>query len=72
MDADLAFIDLNAKWVLDRGDVVSSAGYSLYEGWSFKGRVIHTMVRGRWVLRDLALNDETVGTGRFIKRELIG
>jgi len=70
MDADLTFVDLNATWILDRADVVSSAGYSLYEGWSFTGRVMHSMVRGRWVLRDLALNDETVGAGRFIKRQL--
>ena len=70
MDADLTFVDLDAAWVLDRADVVSSAGYSIYEGWEFKGRITHAMVRGRWVLRDLALNDETVGTGRYIKRQL--
>ena len=71
MDADLTFVDLDATWVLERSDVVSSAGYSIYEGWDFKGRITHAMVRGRWVLRDLALNDETVGTGRYVKRQLV-
>jgi hypothetical protein len=33
---------------------------------------MHAMVRGRWVLRDCAVIDEAIGTGRFIKRELIG
>jgi dihydroorotase-like cyclic amidohydrolase len=72
MDADLTFIDLNGTWTLERADVMSSAGYSLYEGWSFKGRVMHAMVRGRWVLRDCAVIDAAKGTGRFIKRGLIG
>jgi dihydropyrimidinase len=72
LDADLTFVDLSATWVLDRSDVVSSAGYSIYEGWNFKGRIMHAMARGRWVLRDLSLDDKAVGTGRFIMRSLRG
>lgn len=70
MDADLTFIDLDATWVLERNDIVSSAGYSIYEGWEFKGCITHAMVRGRWVLRDSSLIEEAVGMGRFIKRRL--
>ena len=70
LDADLTFVDLKATWTLDRASVASSAGYSLYEGWKFSGRVIHAMARGRWVLRDLLLSDDAVGTGRFVKRHL--
>ena len=54
-DADLAFIDLNKMWTLEGSDTASSAGYSIYDGWKFKGEVVHTVVRGRWVLRDGAL-----------------
>jgi len=70
LDADLTFIDLDATWLLDRKDVISSAGYSLYEGWRFRGQITHALVRGHWVLRDGALDDQAVGTGRYIKRRL--
>ncbi|MGE7415022.1 dihydroorotase [Methylobacterium tarhaniae] len=70
LDADLALVDLDAEWTLGRDDVRSSAGYSLYEGWRFRGRVLHTMVRGRMVLRDRALQDDAVGTGRYVPRRL--
>jgi hypothetical protein len=31
---------------------------------------VHTLVRGRFVLRDGALVDDAVGTGRYIGRAL--
>ncbi len=70
LDADLALVDLNAEWTLQRGDVVSSAGYSIYEGHRFKGRVRHAFVRGHAVLRDDALVDSAVGRGRYVRRRL--
>ena len=70
LDADLALIDLEAEWTLKRDDVVSSAGYSIYEGERFKGRIRHAFVRGRAVLRDDALVDAAVGHGRYIQRRL--
>ena len=70
LDADLAIVDLNAEWTLQRDDVVSSAGYSIYEGARFKGRVRHAFVRGRAVLRDDALVDGAVGHGRYVRRRL--
>jgi dihydropyrimidinase len=70
LDADLALVDLEAEWTLQRGDVVSSAGYSIYEGQRFKGRVRHALVRGRPVLRDDALVDAAVGHGRYVRRRL--
>ena len=70
LDADLALIDLEAEWTLQRGDVVSSAGYSIYEGQRFTGSIRHAFVRGRAVLRDDALVDAAVGHGRYIRRRL--
>jgi len=69
-DADLTFVDLDRSWKLDRADVVSSAGYSIYEGWNFQGAIVHAMSRGFLVLRDSSLQDEAVGRGRFVKRVL--
>lgn len=72
MDADLAAVDLSAMWTLGKSDLQSSAGYSIYEGWSFKGRVVHTLVRGAPVLRDGTLVPGTEGSGRYIERRLVG
>ena len=69
-DADLAFVDLDQTWRLERDDVVSSAGYSIYEGWDFRGAIVHAMSRGLVVLRDKSLQDNAVGRGRFVKRVL--
>ena len=69
-DADLTFVDLGENWRLDRGDVVSSAGYSIYEGWQFRGAIVHALSRGAFVLRDKALQDDAIGRGRFVRRAL--
>ena len=70
LDADFALVDLDADWVLGKDDIASSAGYSIYEGWKLKGRVVHTLSRGRFVLRDGALQDDAIGTGRYLRRRL--
>ncbi len=70
LDADLAVVDLDREYVCRREDVRSSAGYSIYEGRRFKGKVEHTLVRGRFAVRDGALVDGTVGTGRYLRRTL--
>lgn len=68
LDADLTVVDLGARWTLGREDIVSSAGYSIYEGRSFRGRAVHTIVRGRMVMRDRRLDEAAVGTGRYVRR----
>jgi len=70
LDADLAIVDLDREYLYRREDVRSSAGYSIYQGRRFKGQVVHTLVRGRLVVRDGALIDSAVGTGRYVSREL--
>jgi dihydroorotase-like cyclic amidohydrolase len=70
LDADLAIVDLDAEQQFTRDDVVSSAGYSIYEGWTFMGRVTDTFVRGLAVVRDGALSEHAVGTGKYQCREL--
>ena len=69
-DADFAIVDLDGVTRVANDGVVSSAGYSIYDGWGLQGRVVHTFVRGRQVLRDGALVEDAVGTGRYQKRRL--
>ena len=49
LDADLAIVDLDARYTYNRENVCSSAGFSIYEGRTFTGKVLHTVVRGRFV-----------------------
>ncbi len=70
MDADFAIVDLDAEWTLERQHLVSSAGYSIYEGKRFRGAIRHTLVRGQFALRDGHLVPSSVGTGRYQHRRL--
>ena len=70
LDADLAIVDLDARYTYKRENVRSSAGFSIYEGRTFTGKVLHTVVRGRFVLRDGETVDAAIGSGRFVKRRL--
>jgi dihydropyrimidinase len=70
LDADLTFVDLDATTSVTRDAVVSSAGYSIYEGWALKGRVVHTLSRGSFVLRDGELEPSAIGRGRYVHRTL--
>ena len=70
LDADLAIVDLGRDYLFRREDVRSSAGYSIYEGRRFKGQVVHTLVRGRFAVRDGALVGAAVGSGRYLRRVL--
>ena len=70
LDADLAIADLGRSWVLDKASLHSSAGYSIYEGWKLTGQVVHTLVRGRTVMRDRTLASAAIGSGRYLHRAL--
>ncbi|HSF95872.1 MAG TPA: dihydroorotase family protein [Thermohalobaculum sp.] len=69
-DADLAILDLNARWTVDKSALATDAGFSIYEGHEMACRVTHTLSRGRFALRDGGLQDGAVGTGRFVPRTL--
>ncbi len=69
-DADLAILDMNARWVVDKAALATDAGFSIYEGHAMTARVVHTLSRGRFVLRDGALQPDAVGRGRFVPRRL--
>jgi dihydroorotase (multifunctional complex type) len=69
-DADFAIVDLNRTWVADNAGMHSDAGFSIYDGWRFQGKVIHSMVRGRFVYRDEQLCGDAVGHGRYVRRSL--
>jgi dihydroorotase-like cyclic amidohydrolase len=67
-DADFAIVDLERSWTAENAGMHSDAGFSIYDGWPFKGKVIHTMVRGRFAYRDEQLCADVVGHGRYLRR----
>jgi dihydropyrimidinase len=69
-DADVAIVDLNATTKVRNADVVSSAGYTIYDGWELKGKVLHTIVRGTSVLQNGKLVDAAIGHGKYLHRKL--
>jgi len=52
LDADLTIVDLNREELISSAKLQSNAGYSLYEGWTVKGWVEQTLVRGDLVMKE--------------------
>jgi dihydroorotase-like cyclic amidohydrolase len=69
-DADFAIVDLNRVWTADNAGMHSDACFSIYDGWRFKGKVIHSMVRGRFIYRDEQLCADAVGHGQYLRRSI--
>lgn len=56
-DADLAVVDLETGDTIHAADQHSGAGYSVFEGWEVGCRVEHTILRGRFTVRDGRVTD---------------
>ncbi len=69
-DADFSILDMKGRWTVERSGLATDAGYSVYEGQEMACRVVHTVVRGRFAVRDGRLDDSARGTGRFMPRRL--
>lgn len=70
LDADITLVDLDAQWTARHEDTISSAGYTIYDGWKFTGAVTHTYVRGKAVVVDSQLVDGRAGWGTYLERRL--
>ncbi|GIU93120.1 MAG: amidohydrolase [Acidimicrobiia bacterium] len=46
-DADFVLVDPAGSWTVTAADVISKAGWSPFEGRSFRGKVVGTYLRGR-------------------------
>lgn len=50
--ADLVLMDMDAPWTVDRSNILSKCGWSPFEGYRFRARVLNTWVNGRMVYAD--------------------
>ncbi|KAF7962053.1 hypothetical protein AWV80_26110 [Cupriavidus sp. UYMU48A] len=69
-DADLTIVDLDKEKEVRAQDFASFSDYNLYDGWTFKGWPIRTIVRGETVMQDGKLVGRS-GYGRFMPRQSI-
>jgi dihydroorotase len=65
-DADIAIVDLSRDHTIRDAETQSRSKISPWDGRKVKGLPIHTLVRGRFVMKDRTLVTETKGWGRSV------
>jgi len=66
-DADFTLVDLTASRTIRNGHLQTRVNWSPYDGWTLKGAVMKTIVRGRTVFEDGVVLPEGRGWGRALK-----
>lgn len=66
-DADLVIVDPDAEWTLDARELFYLNRHSAFTGFSFKGRVEHTFVRGASVYTEGTITVDP-GFGQLLRR----
>ena len=67
MDADLTLVDLEHTRTVRHEELLSYSDYSIYDGWTFKGWAVETILRGKTIMRDGRLTGEP-GDGQYLFR----
>jgi dihydroorotase len=65
-DADIAIVDLNREWTIDDALIQSRSKISPWHGRKATALPIHTLVRGRFVMKDRTLQENARGSGRSV------
>jgi len=65
-DADLTLVDLAREWTVDDVKLQSRSKISPWQGRTVKGLPVHTLVRGKFVMRDRTLVPDARGWGRSV------
>jgi dihydroorotase len=65
-DADIALVDLGREWTIDDALIQSRAKISPWHGRRATALPIHTLVRGRFVMKHRVLQESTRGWGRSV------
>jgi dihydroorotase len=65
-DADIAIVDMKSSWTIEDAKIQSRSKISPWQGYQCSALPIHTLVRGRFVMKDRVLNEQARGTGRSV------
>ena len=67
-DADITLVDLNREDTIAAAQFQSRSKITPFEGMKVTGVPVHTLVRGRFVMKDRQIVGETRGWGRSVRR----
>jgi len=59
--ADLALVDLDTNWTVEKENILYKCGWSPMEGISFRSKVTHTFVNGNLVYENGIINEQRFG-----------
>lgn len=59
--ADIALVDLEEEWTVEKNNIFYKCGWSPFEGHTFRGRVKHTIVSGHHAFRNGRIDDSIPG-----------
>jgi dihydroorotase len=65
-DADIAIVDMKRPWTIEDAKIQSRSKISPWQGYQCSALPIHTLVRGRFVMKDRVLKEQARGTGRSV------
>jgi dihydroorotase len=65
-DADIAIVDMNRRWTIEDAKTQSRSKISPWQDRECTAMPIHTLVRGRFVMKNRVLNEQARGTGRSV------
>jgi dihydroorotase len=68
--ADLALVDLDNPWEVNKGNILSKCGWSPFEGETFKSKVSHTIVSGHLAYETGFLHENQTGKRLLFNPEL--
>jgi dihydropyrimidinase len=71
LDADLTLVDLKLEKTVNHVDLLSYSDYSIYDGWTFKGWAVETILRGKTIMKDGQLTGKP-GDGQYLFRTNAG
>jgi dihydroorotase len=67
-DADIALVDLDREDTIAGDQLRSRSKITPFEGMKVVGMPVHTLVRGRFVMKDRRIVDDTKGWGQSVRR----
>ena len=66
--ADLALVDMNSSWKVDKGNILYKCGWSPFEGDKFSTQVTHTFVSGKLVYENGKVCEKGSGQRLIFKK----
>jgi len=66
--ADLAIVNLNKPWTVNKSNILYKCGWSPFEGQEFKSKVIHTFVNGNHAYNNGTINENNRGKRLLFER----